>query len=140
MPVAVVEFGLLHVDLFDSFGQRSFALLKADGQIIEPAAFFTRFSGLYVRRNAGLARDGLPRRPFAEGQDFKFNGADVQVVAGGQGGVGKRLMVQKGIGSPAADDRSGGTAKDQAVERSDAGRPESQRALGAGADGAFARF
>ena len=76
----------------------------------------------------------------ADRHDFEFDWTDVQAVARGQRGIGERLVVQQGVGRPATDDRSSGAAKDQAMERRHATRPETQSAMLAGTDGAFGRF
>ena len=81
----------------------------------------------------------LAGRRAARFEDFQFDGADAQAIAGQQLGVGEDVAVDSCAGRPTPDDRAVWAAEDQTVQRRDASGAEPQGAPGPGTDRTLGR-
>ena len=116
------------------------------GQLLGPLADFLlplpplRFPLIRLRQRCGVPGHGeVAMVGRAERDDFQLDAADAEAVAGTEPGVSERLAIQARVGRPAANDRRVFAAENEAMERSDAGGAEPQRATRSGADAALPR-
>jgi hypothetical protein len=85
-------------------------------------------------------RELCRRSELSRVKHFEFDGAKAEPVAAGQGRVIKTSAIEPRVGTPAADHCPARSAQNEAVQRLNPARHQSQGTVGPGPDRAFGRF